>query len=590
MNTQLIQKQCPEEYEQLFSHCPVVISAPSTFLWAGEYAIDYEGLGIAQHIPLRTYVGFAPNNENEYRVGGYKEYITSKSCYMEMDLKTYDFSGALGYLNELKKVKGGYDIYILSEAATNCGMNAFGALSVCLAYFHEVINNNIKKNNVNNWKNMISKDLIGNEEFNKVFRLSCKLNAIFHNGYASAIGSFVSLVWTKYPIYFMCEKTIDKEDLLGEYDKFYYFGGKLEEIYTIRKFLSWPIDIILIFSGEQRPSDVSVRVHEEVMKHYSEISSFIKNNLYKKDHNNKKLQIWKNITKKDALFMNFVDLLSTISMEILIALGEAITYRSEKSIQDLQSKVHNYYDTVRLNNMNSRWVNQLITNLYNYSLKHAAHHAGIKMTGVSKAGDILFVSSMGDFHHNWQEIIDYIKKEDPTKRIVVDYDSWIDGFEEKGIQYEQDLLSGCYSRWISKEAYKITTINKEKINKCIFIDKKDINKEIEKYPLLIDKNNNKIFIFGKRLTSKNIFSSKATIKLILHLAQFKDKFISSSELPQSNYSKDRNSFFNKIILPLNKIIKKEIGNKKILTIKGGLTDFEIKLNNEIEIAILDSIN
>lgn len=58
MNTQQLQKDFPEVYEEFFAENEIVLSCPLLVTRCGDYMEGYEGVSIKQKIPLRVYVGF----------------------------------------------------------------------------------------------------------------------------------------------------------------------------------------------------------------------------------------------------------------------------------------------------------------------------------------------------------------------------------------------------------------------------------------------------------------------------------------------------------------------------------------------------
>lgn len=70
--------------------------------------------------------------------------------------------------------------------------------------------------------------------------------------------------------------------------------------------------------------------------------------------------------------------------------------------------------------------------------------------------------------------------------------------------------------------------------------------------------NGKIYYKGNKLTSQDLSSQSATIEVIKLLLASEKKEISNSELSASSYAKNKNELNSKIIVPLEKWVKREI--------------------------------
>ena len=114
--------------------------------------------------------------------------------------------------------------------------------------------------------------------------------------------------------------------------------------------------------------------------------------------------------------------------------------------------------------------------------------------------------------------------------------------------------------------------------------------EKRKIDLLLDKVEGDVYIRGRKLTSKEIFSSSATVEILSILLENYGKTISNLKLPPSSYSQDRNEMQSKIVSPILAIFKK-ITNKELpLELSGGLTEFSMKVQtSDVNIKVLEKI-
>ena len=99
--------------------------------------------------------------------------------------------------------------------------------------------------------------------------------------------------------------------------------------------------------------------------------------------------------------------------------------------------------------------------------------------------------------------------------------------------------------------------------------------------LFLDLTKNKIFLDWKKLTSKEIKSQNTTIEVLLKLLENKWDFISNKDLSLSSYSSNKNDMTSKIILPLQKLIKKENNIDFKINITWTNSNFKLKLEESI---------
>src|SRR3972149_9920638 len=98
-----------------------------------------------------------------------------------------------------------------------------------------------------------------------------------------------------------------------------------------------------------------------------------------------------------------------------------------------------------------------------------------------------------------------------------------------------------------------------------------------------------IFIKGQALTSEDLYSASATIDIFKILLKESTYTISSSQLPRSSYSTNRNEFQTKILTPLKRALRNKLNKSLDLEISGGLEDFSISLQPGVLIGFVEKI-
>ncbi|MFH0912311.1 MAG: hypothetical protein V1807_01495 [Patescibacteria group bacterium] len=593
MNTKEIQQKFPQVFQELFSKCSIVASAPGDFFWAGEHGILYGGLGIVQHIPLRSYVGFKSNADNCIRLVEIKTYGPSRLEFENINFDIYDFSQMNELLtaekNKITSKDVGFDIYGISELPISCGLNASGAFSAALATVFFVSLGELTPNEVCGWQKVAPSKLCLDSKFNKVFRLAWKINSILHGKVYSTIRTFAPLACGSLPIFSGRDSIHSQTNIAEEVDHVAYWAGGLSEIVTDQKIINWPIDIAIIYSGEKRPTGFLANTTEETRVSLETVSQEIQRqikNLSSITHNTPFLC---NISMKNALWFNYLNAMSTISLEIFYALHRVFGSTGDEVLSNLLRALRKHNHGLRLMNLTSSWTQQVILAMKEYSRTHGRMMAGIKLIGGGQSGDILFVTPFNDMRDKVDDLVEWLKQKDLTKPVHLDYTSWRDGLEPVGVKIEQDLHNKIYSSWVSADTYRIAHLNlKGELHQSL-VSKKECEQIKVNAPILLDKIEKRIYIGGKKLTSKELKSTSATMEIIESLLNKPGRKIRNNELPRSTYATNRNEFQSKIMIPLNKTLK-DLSKNPLFELHGGITEFAIGLKPGKEIHVLEKVS
>ena len=221
--------------------------------------------------------------------------------------------------------------------------------------------------------------------------------------------------------------------------------------------------------------------------------------------------------------------------------------------------------------------------------KNYNYEVAAKPLGAGGGGDILLVAPVCILETHLPEVFKHLKSIF-NKNLYLDYASWLDGYEEEGVRVEQHLAEGIKSKFISEGTVSLRRWKGEPTSEAELSSLDELEKERKDIDLLIDIPENKIYIKGEKLTSKQLHSASATIEILKVLLENIGKSISNKKLPESSYSSDRNEMQSKIVTPLTKIIKQKTGKKLPLKVTGGLIDFYIKLDkSDLDIRILEKM-
>ncbi len=603
LNSQSLKKEFAKDYQDFFSRSMIITSAPGTITWAGDYAVMEGGFAILQKIPLRVYIGLELNTNDKTEIGDFKYFSKSKgqfkNCELELPVKNNLVRFVDHYLEDVEK-----DIHlkinILSEVSPGRGLNLSGALSASLALALELYFKKIKIKEMEKWKQTDLTTLTRKIDlkFDQVFRLSWKMNAIFHGNVSSGGSSFAPFIYTPFPVVYFSEKRAeinDKENfsnirfpkyLDGDwrgYEQIFYGAIKFEELFNYKSLPNWPIDFGAIYSGDERMTATTHGTIGEIRDILKTTTDLVKEDFAPYMANLPVTPYFYKLATKHGwrgLWNIYVDPTIVSSMEVLNAFRDLF----EKGLAD--KSIKNLF--AALNRMSAIYqVLELSSPLFQYIQKYLnddmirlgdPHGAATKPLGCGKKGDLLFVLP----YHGLRDQIDRVINEmieETKEHMYLDYASWYDGIEEEGAKLEQFLEGKIYSEFISRGAVLIKHLNyKGFIHKDLYTQE-EFHKMIPDADLLMDEIDGKIYIKGTQLTSKELHSATATISILKELINKPGEAVANATLPISSYTQDRNELQSKIITPLCKIIQKNTGRKLSFKINGGITNFTVKLGS-----------
>jgi mevalonate kinase len=495
MNSQTLKQKFPKIYQEFFSKCQRVVSSPHSFFWTGDFSGFYGGLTISQKIPLRFYVGLEEINPIRFEIQRkILAFVPYRRNFVEIQLDDYLFEKLNSLLSKYLK---GSKIYFLSEIPLGSSLGGLGAISACLAM------------------------LITTKNLEKIFLLAWQIVKELQQGRSSGATAFASLSNSPYPIVFYSK---------GKK----YWGGPLDQFYSLPPMPSWPIDFGLIFSGNfvQGASVIASALE-------------IKNILEKRESQIKKIL---KTDFKNSFWKTYLLMLNQTACQNLIALAELFKKgANDSALEFFFNTLNQYQNLLHFLEISTPSIDKIYSEIHQIANKTENKvGSGAKITGVGKGGEVLFALPFGQY----REKISNLKSQ--ISNLSLDYASWQDGFETEGVKIEQDLQNGIYSSFIEKGSLLLKIYQGDKVSSKI-IKEEDLEKEKRKIELLFDTINNKIYIKGRGFDSSSLPSQKATIEILQKLLRAKGKKLKNTELPKS-YAENRYDLQSKITAPLSRLV------------------------------------
>lgn len=581
-NSQSLQKHFPHVYQELFSKCPIVISAPAIFFWVGAQLVLYGTFAITQKIPLRVYVGLEPTNSKRVNVGKILEFLPDKARFEE-DLPDESIEDKLEtLLKENGNIQNGLTIHILSEVPFNRGLNSSAAIVCALEVAFEIYCGKLKKSDLELWQKLPLQKLIENPslKFDTVFRKAWKLECVFHGDIAAGGTVLGSLTPATYPIVYFPQDFSHlveiKDKLWQNHYKFVdlarYGARRLNELVNLTPSPIWAIDFALIYYQDSSSTASAIMsVSHRKMEFVSvekQTRKIAQDNI---EIRNALLPQFNKLHTNDSDFFKiFVQLFKITSDEFLLALKSLLLQGSSpKALNWFFSSLNKINELLKFIIPTPDIANDLVS-------EFAKFKAVCKMTGNGR-GDLLIAMPNYSLRDSLDEILKKLS-EQYQKNLSIDYATWQDGFETDGVLIEQDLTDKIFSDYVSDGAIQIKVIPSNGfISSQIYTKEKFAQLKV-KIDLLLDLQEEEIYVRGEKISSKEIPSSITTINVLDLLIQNIDKEVKNTAFGQTSYFQERNEFQSKIVSPLNKTLQKRLGKKLNITVTGGITDFTVKLS------------
>lgn len=605
MNSEFLQKKFPEIYQEMFSKCSLVCSAPRSFPWFGEQSVRYEGLVMRQNLPLKTYVGLIPlTKEKGIKILQCQTFNPANQSFRKENFDYYQKEKIETYLPLfLKKEIGieipdGLGIYILNEIPYERGLGSgvfFSILITSLLIFFQ----QLEKSDIANWKKASSLELKNNKDlkFDKTFRLIWKWENFLYPGTSG--GNLVGIIPSNSPILYFSKTSIPSQvrlkkqlklDELNFVDKSNYWPIRFNEIYDQPTEVIWPFDFGLIYTGENRDIRDAINLVKKINAGISDNAAQCELDLksYMKDCPADSIPaLYKICQNKETVWEKYISTLVVHSLQSTQAFKKiASDHFSDETFKELVELINKEQYLFYLLNFSSPKLNNFISSLREILKKHSQEdtHIGIKMAGSSRRGDVVFMAESHHLRKNAEDAVNKLK-EDFGSEISLDYASWLDGYEnEGGIKIEQFWQEKIYSPFVPEDSLILKEIKGEGV--VTHLSSYDKLKR-ENYTILLDTLENKIYIKGRPLTSKNLPSQAATIQILTALLESDTRSLSNSNLPSFSYTKYRNEMQGKIVGPLTKLTDGKIK----ISLEGGLMNFVVRLEvaKSSKIGILEKI-
>lgn len=587
MNSRALQEAYPDVYRAFFAQNDLVVSAPGSFYWFGDHADRYGELGIKQKVPLRGYVGLQATAGSSWVFGDGLQFIPSDSRYKKFVRHTPRMKRVAELLtNEARRLglPGNYRISTITEIPVSCGVASWAAIAAAIATALYLQSGRISVEEIERWSATPTNTLTSSgSAFDLILRLAWKIESLHNADASSGSAVFTALVNSTLPMVYTTEKRSGDRtnhpegriptDIGDDYqllDSIQYWGYRLDEFFSLKTTENWPVDFGLIYSGSASSAEFAIRAAKDVQFELDDLQKEILAISTKNISN--RLQgipsFLERLRRQSpfGLWESRLAALGGISIEGVMAFKQLFDRGyTNRAVQNLFHAIDQYQSHLKIFGVTTPTLRKVKHELVKLAISEETTMAA-KVTGTGLGGDILFVTPLYTFEHSIDHLMKTLRdKVDP--RAWLDYASWLDGYEERGVVIEQHLSARRLSSFVSGGTSLISSWSDETVfTRTVGVD--SLPAVVKKFDLFLDPVERTISIRGSKLTSEELHSSKATIAILGTLLQNIGKEVRGDAFPKT-YA-DRTTMQGKIVGPLCEVFETKTKKPLPLTVRGGL--------------------
>jgi len=595
MNSQAIQSRHRAAYEELFQACPTVVSVPLALTWSPTYAVGQGGVGIVTKIPLRLYVGIEPTTSGKLEFGPVKYYMPERD-----EFQTWEFSRCnpsflkiLEFSTHRLGPLAGARLWILTEAPWYRGFSIDSAVGAAASAAWLLSRRTVNTNELAEMVRLPSSQLQANQAFDRVFRLSWKLDSVIAHWLSDAHVIYGMLVDSRYPTVFFRERDPLLFDQYRDYgldhpssyynisDNLFFRGARLEELFQLDPDPAWPLDIAMLHIGEEGDSQFVYRTRGAFRARLEEASTFAAAALRPLTPETfREAPRFLTVTqspKSTSAGMNLMQVYRETSvahsLTVFKLLHDLFQYGATTQImRDFLDAQNLSQDLLRSLGLSTLAVDRACMALRTAGIRHTEAGVAARLAGPGIFGCIQAIGPRQALEPCVEEAIQELRR-DNENVIHCHWASWCDGASTtQGLRVDQHIEGQLYGDFTEQgKSVTVREWNGEgKMPTALLFTLNQWEKTSQRFDVVIDAARGKILVKGRTLTSSDIHSAKQTIDIFRRFFSDPVKEIPAAALPASCYKSDRNQMESKIVRPLAEVIHERTGKRLGLEVHGGL--------------------
>lgn len=556
LNDFKIKSNNQKEYYKFFAAQQLIISSAGGFILAGSNTHFADKIAIHYRVPLRNYIGINITTNKDVKIISIKNFDTSTNSFIEQEADSYYLILADYLQKQLIKSRCNFGLAIscLNEIPRRNGLNNPGTYAANIVSAFLLLTNKIKHTELNH-QVVSSNSPIA--KYGKEFHR--QLNTIN----ASGFGCLSSFPQTRLPIIYAPSATMSLSMIVSDIEK-----------------ADYPVDIIVI--GTSDVGNIDFPLHD----YRSKLKINYQFNVVPKNLSASEL-IGKDIALEDIgkryIRKQYLNASNASTVQTLLSIGDAFNKPNRDSINRLLRSLNNAFTTQELTS-NAFFHKKLIQNIISYYFSTQLTNTPYA-TVTSIANHLVICTPPDSIRAKADKLIAYIQS-NINSDISIPYVSWVDGYDNRGTSVEQWLDKDIRSDLFPKSSQIVLSYPRIASDYTLE-NSQNIQKKINNTDIFIDTDSNKIYIRGKKLDSSIIPSSTSAVDLLVRLLSHPSRIVSSSDLPDTSYYRDRNELQSKILTPLKKAVLLHINKHLSICSHGGLTNYSVVIEDcEVSIRIL----
>lgn len=591
-NSTTVQERHRQFYTDIFHACTTVASAPAVLVWSPSYAVGPGGIGIVSKLPLRIYLGIEPTTTGKIEWGPSYYFLPEDDAFLAWETSR---SNELYFpvLQNIGTPSGftGARLWILSEIPWYRGLNVDATISSAVSAAWYAFCGVVTPEQITTIARLPSRELAHNQTFEKIFQLAWRIESIISNWVADGHMTFASLIDSAFPVVFFRERDPFLFDHYKDFgvdhpSSFYnasqglfFRGARLHEIFDIVSHSELPLDLALVFSGEEGDTQFISRTRgmyrlklesaADVAR--SKLSSWVPETFRETPRFLSLAKDSRASSSGMSLYQLYREMSVAHSMTVLKSMVDLFQYGTENNVMREFFDAQNLcQDILRILGLSPFAVDRTCIALRAIAERHDEIGMATRLVEMGNHGSLLVVAPQHSLARYLKEAQEQLTATSGSV-FHCHWASWCDGITTgTGVRIDQMIEQGLYSSLTSRESVTVCEWHDgAQPSRRLFTAEK-WQSTLQSYDVLLDSVEKKIFIKGEALTSQHIHSAKQTVELLQILFSSPQNEIEARLLPQSCYRDDRNQMESKIVRPLEGIVKKRTNCKLGLQVHGGL--------------------
>lgn len=569
-----MQKKFINNYKSFFQENDLILSSYFSFAWTTSWIWKFSQIPrIKQKLDKKCYVWINKIQEKWIKLNKIFYYDNFSKKIIENNLENI-LSNNEKLIEFLNKIIYDFDkniwfeINIFSEIPRWYSLGFSWTVwalivSSIYSYFEKVDNK------------LFSKDILKNKNiFEKIRKKSFEFELISKNNNTAWESSFNTFINSPFRNFY----NISDFNLKDNIENISSLDYKSTLIWYKNNFIDKNLDYILVFSWLKNDTQKIQKYIENDKKEVFEIEKFIlQNNVLA---NNAHL---KNVFNKNDSYKTINNTLAILNSHLFYYISKLNETWEEKYIFKILDNLNKNRYSLKLIEKQIDFDDKFI-HIFDKIKKYSDWKIWISSLDSSKNWWMYLIASSKKDFSSVIESVKKIKKFYPDSEVLFSSEKPLDKNKNYWVKIEQFLSHWKVGKYWNSKWVFLNTKNSKTI-----IEYKNL--EELNFDILIDWIKNKIYVWWRKLNSKNIHSQNIASEILIKLLKSENWNINNSDISFWSYRENRIELNWKVIFPFNKTILEELNYIFPLTTIWSISNYKISLKkHNLKIWFIEKIN